>query len=231
MTNNVDPQPGVREAHLLRKKDNPLFDAPAREITNEALAEARLKDSLEMDQFMQDFQALVRRAVAFKPDEPSDSVLELKEELDRCYQRACGLPGDQAEVKTAIRKLVAAIMQAVRSGIGNDAYAARQLDEEDLARQTHFELQELPLVAALTHSDSPIAENELVPSLLSEDDDNLSRSLMLFDEGQLAAICHAAERLLSDIDPDKKIADAWRRLDIIRDYYRNIIPASNAKRE
>jgi hypothetical protein len=228
MANNAAPRPGVREAHLLRKRNNPLFEVAAREVTNEALADARLKDGMEMDQFMQDFQALVQRAVTLEPDASSESVLELKEALDRCYQQACGLPGDQTQVKQAIRKLVEVIMHAVRSGIGNDAYAARQLDEEDLARQTHFELQELPLVAALTHADSPVGENELVPSLLSEADSSLERCLMLFDDNQLAAICHDAEQLLDRIDPDKQIIDAWRRLDIIRDYYHDIIRELNS---
>jgi len=228
MTHQADGRPGVREAHLLRKKDNPLFAAAVGEVSNEALAAARLKDGLELDQFVQSFQALVQRAVALEPNTPSESILEIKEELDRYYQQACGLPGDQNQVKQAIRKLVDVIMQAVRSGIGNDAYAARQLDEEDMARQTHYELQELPLVAALTHTDSPIAENELVPALLSEDDNRLERGLVLFDGNQLAAICHDAEQLLDRIDPDKQIVDAWRRLDIIRDYYQNSSPDPNS---
>ncbi len=226
MTNKADARPGVREAHLLRRKNNPLFDAAVREVSNEALAKARLEDGMEMDRFMQDFQALVQRAVALEPNTPSETILELKEALDRCYQQACGLPGDQAPVKQAIRKLVDVIMNAVRSGIGNDAYAARQLDEEDMARQTHFQLQELPLVAGLTHADSPIAENELVPSLLSEDDSSLRSCLMLFDDSQLATICHDAGQLLADIDPGKRFSDAWRRLEIIRDYYRSITPES-----
>jgi hypothetical protein len=227
MMYTADYRPGVREAHLLRKKNNPLFDAASREVSNDTLAEARLRDGMERDQFMQDFQSLVQRTAALEPNTPSETILELKEELDRCYQRACGLPGDQTEIKQAIRRLVDIIMRAVRGGIGNDAYAARQLDEEELARQTHFQLQELPLVAALTHSDSPIAPDELVPSLLSEEDNNLERCLMIFDDRQLAAICHSAEQYLQKADPDKKLIDAWRRLNIIHNYYRNSAAVTN----
>ena len=220
MRKAIDTRPGVREAHLLRKRDNPLFSHAAREVSNEELASARLEDGMEMDRFIQEFQVLVQRAGALAPNTPSDTVLDLKEELDRGYQQACALPGDQSAVKEAIRKLLGVIMRAVRSGIGNDAYAARQLDEEDMARQTHFELQELPLVAALTHPESPVAADELIPSLLSEDDASLERCLTLFDDQQLAEIRQDAAQYLQRIDADRRLSDAWRRLDLIRSHFR-----------
>jgi hypothetical protein len=228
MHNINDYRPGVREAHLLRKRDNPLFPPDARAVSNEALAAARLQDGLEMDRFREDFQALVQRAVALEANAPSETILAIKEELDRSYQRACALPGDQSAVKDAIRKLLGVIMRAVAGGIGNDAYAARQLEEETLAREAHFALQELPLVVALTHADSPVAEDELIPSLLSERDAGLEGCLMLFDESQLAAICHDAGRWLQSMDPDRTVADAWRRLAIIQAYYSSLKPHADA---
>jgi hypothetical protein len=221
-------RPGVREAHLLRKKDNPLFPAAAREVSNEALATARLQDRLDMDGFMEEFQSLVQRAVALQPNAPSEDVLAIKEQLDQGYQKVCALPGDQSQLKAAIRRLLEVIMRAVRSGIGNDAYAARQLEEEAQAREDHFALQELPLVAALTHAESPVAEDELIPSLLSEDDDSLQRCLLLFDDNQLAAICHAAGLWLEEMDPERKIPAAWRRLALIEARYRKFGPPADA---
>lgn len=219
-------QPGVRERHLLRKRNNPLFSEAARDVTNEELATARLDDGLEMDKFVQEFQVLVQRAVELDPNTPSETILEIKEQLDHSYQRVCALPGDQTTIKQAIRQLIEVIMNAVRSGIGNDAYAARQLEEEVIARQAHFELQEVPLVADLTHAESPVSEAEFIPSLLSEEDAGLERSLLLFDEGQLAIICNDAESYLLEIDPGKHLVEAWRRLALIQDYYRHLLPES-----
>jgi len=119
-------------------------------------------------------------------------------------------------------------MRAVRGGIGNDAYAANQLEEETLAREAHFALQELPLVAALTHAESPVAADELIPSLLSEPDDSLSRSLVLFDEQQLATLCHEAGRWLEQVDPERAQTDAWRRLALLQAYYSQLKPQSDA---
>ncbi len=215
-------QPGVRERHLLRKKDNPLFDEAQRDVSNEMLAQARLEDGIEMDRFIGEFQALVQKTVDLEPNTPSETILEIKEELDRSYQRACALPGDQTQIKNAVRKLVSVIMRAVRSGIGDDAYAARKLDEEDIARQAHFELQELPLVTALTHPDSPIEQGELIPSLLSEPAATLRPTLQVFDEDQLATISSEAARFLKEKDPHRKLVDAWQRLGEIETCYHNL---------
>jgi hypothetical protein len=224
----VPEYPGVREAHLLRKRDNPLFRPAARAVTNEQLASARLADGVEMDSFMREFRELVQKAAELAANTPSETVLELKEQLDQSYQRACALPGDQSDVKQAIRKLIGIIMQAVRGGIGNDSYAAARLEEEDLARQTHYALQELPLVAALTHPDSPVAADELIPALLSEDDDTLLRCLLIFDDTQIEAIRSDAAAYLAEIDPQRELGDAWRRLALLLEYRPDPGPDSRA---
>jgi hypothetical protein len=228
MTTQTENRPGVRERHLLRKRHNPLFSETARNVSNEALAEARMADGVETDQFLHEFQELVKRAVELEPNTPSETILEIKEQLDHSYQRVCALPGDKSAIKNAIRQLIDVIMKAVRSGIGNDAYAQRQLEEEIIAREAHFELQELSLVAALTHADSLVTKEEFVPSLLSEVDENLERCLLLFDEAQLAAICNDAENYLAEVDPHKQLVDAWRRMTLIQDYYRRLLPETAA---
>ena len=226
MNSRLQDKPGIREQHLLRRQHNPLFDEAQRDVSNEELARARLDDGVEMDGFMNDFQRLVQKAVDLKPNTPSETILDLKQELDRSYQQACALPGDQERIKGAIEKLLRRIMQAIRAGAGNDAYAKQQLDEEDTARKLHFELQELPLVAALTHPHSPIAEQELIPSLLSEPADTLMPTLQLFDENQLAAILSGAETLLQQKDPQRALADAWRGLELIQASYHDMQPDS-----
>ncbi|GMQ89333.1 MAG: hypothetical protein BMS9Abin09_0807 [Gammaproteobacteria bacterium] len=219
---------GIREQHLLRKKDNPLFEESERDVSNEVLARARMEDGVEMDAFMSDFQALVQRSVALEPNTPSETILEIKEQLDRSYQQCCALPGDQSAVKSGIRKLIETIMRAVEAGIGNDAYARQKLEEEVLARELHFRLQELPLVAALTAADSPVAENELVPSLLSEPVDTLASTLQLFDETQMAAIFDEASTFMEHKDPERKLMDAWQRLQLIEQTWQNMAADTTA---
>ena len=219
-------RPGIREQHLLRKMNNPLFGEPRNRVGKDDLAQARLQDGLEKDRFLTAFQALIRKAVDLQPNTPSETILELKEELDRSYQQACALPGDMASVKQSIVRLVDLIMQAIRTAAGNDVLAQQQLIEEDIARKAHFELQEIALVAALTHPESPVSADELIPSLLSESEDSLARTLTLFDAQQIAAICHDAGEFLTQQDPGHRLADAWTRLQLIQDHYRQLQPST-----
>ena len=149
-------------------------------------------------------------------------MLEIKAALDKAYQQACALPGDQTPVKQAITRLVAAIMRAIWSGVGEDALAKQELEDEETARRAHFSLQELPLVSALTHPNSPISEGELIPSLLSEPEETLAPSLTIFDTDQLSVLCEDARTFLSQQDPDRALDDAWRRLELIEGIYRQI---------
>lgn len=205
--------------------NNPLFGEVRSKVGKDDLAQARLEDGLEKDRFLTAFQALVQQAVDLQPDTPSETVLELKAGLDHSYQQACALPGDMTPIKESIIRLVDLIMQAIRAGAGNDAHVQQQLIEEDIARKAHYELQEIPLVAALMHPDSPVAADELIPSLLSEAEQSLAATLALFDEQQMAALCHDAGVFLAQHDPERRLADAWARLQVIEDHYRRLQPS------
>jgi len=112
---------------------------------------------------------------------------------------------------------------SARNGIEeDDALAKKELEDEETARRAHFSLQELPLVSALTHPQSPISEDELIPSLLSEPEKTLAPSLTIFDADQLTILCDDARAFLSQHDPDRTLPDAWRRLELMEDIYRQV---------
>jgi hypothetical protein len=230
MDSTSNRKPGMREQHLLRKQDNPLFDGQE-PVTPQQLAEARLSDDLERDRFVENFTSLVRRAAELNPNTPSETILEIKEELDRSYQQACALPGDQKKFKDAIRKLVKVIMDSVWKGVTEDQHAQQQLRDEQFARDMHFQLQEVPLVSALTHPNSPITEDELIPTVLSEPLSDLAMALQVFDENQIEVLYSDAGAFLHSKDPERKLADAWERLTFIGSYLRKLRPDVAANQE
>ena len=118
MTHVSKDRPGVREQQLLRKMNNPLFGEIQSTVGKDDLAQARLEDGLEKDRFLAAFQGLIQKAVDLQPNTPSETVLEIKAELDRSYQQACALPGDMTPVKQSIIRLVDLIMQPSRAGWG-----------------------------------------------------------------------------------------------------------------
>jgi hypothetical protein len=203
--------PGRRERHLLRKGNNPLFGDAGGAPTEGAVQEAQRLDHEELVAFIGHFRQLVLRASRLRPNEGSEVILALKEELDKAYEQAAGLADDQRETQGAIERLVEVIMQSVRRGAGDDPVARREIADEEQARAAHYELLRYPLVADLLCPDSPIAEGELAATLLSTDDQELAAVLELFDAAQLALLCAQGRELLTAASA----AGAARRLGML----------------
>ena len=192
-------KPGRRERHLRRRHGNPLFGRPPVEIGPETLLTAQKADQKEMEAFRDAFRSGVQKAVDLPPNAGSDSVLGLKEELERLYEQACGLTQDHEDEKGALSKLIELIMQAVRNAAGKDPLAQRQLQDEEQARAVHFRLLEQPLVVDILHPESPIGQEELVPALLSAGTDELKAALEIFDSDQLALLASGGRELLASL--------------------------------
>lgn len=198
----------------MRKHNNPLFPESEREVTDQSLLEAQRLDHEELSDFITGFRTLVHKAVKLQPNEKSEVILQMKEDLDKAYEQAAGLADDQSETKEAIKKLSALIMNAVRTGAGTDQTALQELDQEEQARSSHFELLEHPLVADLLNPDSPVAEADLMPTLLSAPEEELTAALALFDNDQLVLLCQQGEALfeLTDDMPEQ----AKKRMELIQ---------------
>ncbi len=188
--------PGLHERHLQRKYGNPLFGEQASQVDLATVVAAQALDQQALGRFQEDFRALVQECVDLASNVESQVILDLKERLDQLYASAATLPGDQSEIQLQINKLIEPMMRAVWQGAANDPTAQQKLREEEIARNMHMELQTHQLVADLMHTDSPIAEDELAPCLLSTDAGTLDTLLRLFAPEQLQMLVADAEQAL-----------------------------------
>ena len=207
-------QPGAHERHLLRKRGNPLFGrAVDAETDNAAQARARVADEQERDAFMQRFQALLQQAMGLKPNEESEVLLTLKGALDEAYTRCTSLGGDLGPFRQGLARLTETVMAAVRAAAGTDPQAMMELDQEALARASHYRLLEHALVADLMRPDSVVPADELVPTLLSAQEDALEAALWLFDGEHLRKLGGEGRLLLSRCrEQGVELPAAWRNL-------------------
>lgn len=189
--------PGSHERHLNRKHNNPLFAEKQVERNQETMLKAQQEDHEILLEFHEQFQKAVHDTVELKPNVDSDIVLKLKDNLDRLYEKASIVADDQTYTKESIKKLISVIMQSIRNGAGNDMQAHQELDQEEAAREAHFQMLESKLVADLLDPDSPIHKDELIPTLLSAKKDNLALAIRLFDEDQLSLIILDGEKLIN----------------------------------
>ncbi|VAX05693.1 hypothetical protein MNBD_GAMMA25-1094 [hydrothermal vent metagenome] len=199
MSIKFSPHPGPRERQLRRCFANPLFPVDEQNVSEAQIEEARHADETELNHFLRYFRDLVQEAIELKPEAESETILALKERLDKCYTHCCALPGEQSEIQAAINKLIEVIMKAVRQGAANDPIALDKLTEEEQARQMHHELHQYTLVADLMLPDSPINKDQLVATLLSEPETGLNAALALFDEAQLEQIYLDATSLVAQL--------------------------------
>ncbi len=193
-------RPGRRERHLRRRHENPLFAWPPVAVEPLDLLEAQRADHDEMESFRDSFRDLVQRTMDLPPNAGSDQVLALKEDLERHYEQACGLPEDHTQERGALRRLVDLIALAVRRAAGNDPLAQAELDDEEQARAIHLRLMEQPLVADLLHPQSPIAPEDLLPTLLTAVPSELAAALEVFDHHQVLALVQQGHALLARLE-------------------------------
>ncbi len=101
-------------------------------------------------------------------------------------------------------------MGAVRRGAGDDPQALQELAQEESARALHYQLLEQPLVADLLAPDSPVAAEELLPTLLSSEADTLAAALQLFDPQQLRTLVQEGHALLDGLQRQGRLPSAAR---------------------
>jgi len=201
MTFIPSENPGAFERHLIRKHNNPLFEERQTKINSDTLMEVQKKDHDILQQFMVDFKEVMTKAVTFKPNEDSEVILEIKDKLDKLYATAASVADDQTRVRESIKKLLGVIMQSVRQGAGDDAHALQELEQEEGARAANFEFLESKLVADILDPESPIDNDDLIPTLLSvEDKDELALATQLFDLEQVSFLLAEGEELLNKLD-------------------------------
>ncbi|CAA6825836.1 MAG: Unknown protein, partial [uncultured Thiotrichaceae bacterium] len=174
----------------------PLFEDQQLELDDDVLLDAQRLDHDVLLSFMTEFRELLHKATGLTGNVDSDTVLGIKDRLDRAYETASAVADDQSHSKQAIAKLLSTLMVAVRQGAGDDAQAQQELDQEDAARDAHFQLMESQLVADLLNPESVIKAPELVATLLSSDKDDILLAVQLFDIAQLEMLIGQGVQLL-----------------------------------
>ncbi|HEU0188279.1 MAG TPA: hypothetical protein VFR06_10340 [Gallionellaceae bacterium] len=205
-------QPGPHERQLQRMHNNPLFGGD-NQVTPVELAAAQLHDKHAAEEFMQQFRQLVQRVVSLEKQTDSDTLLQIKAQLEQQFALAAGMQGDNSAVLGATRRLISTIAGTLRNAAQNEHEAQEKLrlDEEHTA--LHLELCSHPIVSDILNPVEVIAEDELVPSLLSESQAGLAAALALFPPQRVAELVEQGKALLKKVEAaGHSLPEAWRAL-------------------
>lgn len=212
-------QPGCREAHLERRYKNLLFSGEVRQVTQQQINAARQADDAEVIAFQEDFRALLRDIATLTAHVESEVILKLKERIECLYEIRAGLPGDFSREREGLERLNYLIMDQIKQGAADDPYAQEQLKREETARAFHWHLLRQPLVAHLLRPNSPIPPEDLIPTLLSEDEESIRAVMALLSIEQRSSLRIQARQWLERLQVEKtEIPDvAWGRLEILEE--------------
>jgi hypothetical protein len=207
--------PGPRERHLQRKYNNPLFGSRVgtNEITKEQILFVQSEDNAAMQLFMEDFRELVQRAVKLDKSVESDVIMLLKAQLEQQYAVCTGLPGQPAAIQEAIKKLISAISNTLRTSSKEDPLALEKLDKDEAHTQLHLHLCEYLIVSDILNPDQIVSDDEKLPSLLNEVDDALQAALALFPPERIGQMVEDGKLLLKKLEAEGcNVPLAWQSL-------------------
>ncbi|OQW94193.1 MAG: hypothetical protein BWK79_07135 [Beggiatoa sp. IS2] len=206
--------PGCWERHLQRQYNNPLFSDQLRPITQREIESARHQDEKERQTFLRDFFVLLQEVSSLPAEVKAEVVLKLKRRIDGLYECCAGLGGNFTAEKQGLRNLSELIVQTIlTSGVEQNPDVVAKLEAEIAEQKLHFTLLEYPFVAHLLHPYSPITEQDIVPALLSEEENSLRAAMSLFNLEQQQILCHTARNLLTRLqDEGHPVPTAWLRL-------------------
>ena len=209
---NFSLLPGPRERQLQRKLNNPLFTTPV-VISQQDIHAAQQLDMVSMHQFMEQFRELVQRVVKLEANVDSEVVLLLKAQLEQQYAVCTGLQGKPLAIQDAIKKLVAAISATMKVSSKDDPHALEKLARDEEHTLLHFRLCDHLIVSDILNPDEVIKDEEQIPTLLNETEDELNAALALFPPERIALLVEEGKLLLKKIETEgHSLPDAWQRL-------------------
>ena len=209
---NFSLLPGPRERQLQRKLNNPLFTTPV-VISQQDIHAAQQLDMVSMHQFMEQFRELVQRVVMLEANVDSEVVLLLKAQLEQQYAVCTGSQGKPLAIQDAIKKLVAAISATMKVSSKDDPHALEKLAKDEEHTLLHFRLCDHLIVSDILNPDEVIKDEEQIPTLLNETEDELNAALALFPPERIALLVEEGKLLLKKIETEgHSLPAAWQRL-------------------
>ena len=214
--------PGCWERHLQRQYKNPLFSHKNESVTQETIQIAQEKDKEEYFAFQKAFYELVQEVAQLESQVEAPVILKIKDKIDALYEQCAGLGGDFNAEKQSLRELSHLVIQSLVNSDIQNIDIIDSLEKEKEARELHFSLLEHPFIAHLLRPKSPISEEDIVPTLLTEEEATIQAAMSLFNIEQQQILCYEAKNLLFRLKQEGyALSTAWVRLTVMeRPLYR-----------
>jgi len=211
--------PGCFERHLQRRRQNPLFPTDRQDVGPIEIDQARLRDNAERStlksRILETLHPLMEGPDSVDGQTAIDLLQKLHHLVERVYQSDQGLEQEAAALQRGYQTL----SESIRSVRGPE-YSA-QLDSAARALQAQVTLFSAPLLATLSRTDSPMRQDELVPSILGLSVSDMQRCLdgirTLPDESLPVTVSQAIQLIERAAENGIRIADVSEKVRLLQE--------------
>lgn len=201
--------PGCFERHLQRRYKSILFPQERRFISKKEIEEARKKDELDKERFIQEIKNFADQLKSQQNLSPQEAI-SVSRKAQSLIEKAASIGGDLQNEIQALETIEKDIERSVNEVMPEGADLGKLLG-------SYSSINRIPFMAQLQRKDAPILKNEEVPTLLSEDLSTISfigyvsRSFPNFQPSEADIKRQLDEALRQGFDRDraKEIMNAW----------------------
>ena len=188
--------PGAFERHLIRRYNNPLFAPERREITHAEIDEAKAQDARDIQRLDENWNRLIAEIRALPEKITSSTVDDLRERIDELIQIGLGIGGHAHGITSKAKELRQMLIQTWAKGLEGHPDAKLALEKSERFNQEYGARFENPFVAELSRENSPIPEEEIIASLLTEKPETIAIVLSFSEPDPRQSIRQSAIALL-----------------------------------
>ncbi|MGX5844187.1 hypothetical protein ACWGTI_26055 [Mesorhizobium sp. ArgA1] len=206
--------PGAHEAYLIKRWNNPYFGPSRRVVSTEELSEARQTDH---DKFLlaQNSLSGVAKEIGELPSPMTVGDLhKARQSLEELIRFAVSVGGPAKHIAVQADQIRETVILTIREAYAGDEETLEKIERADTYHKDHVRKFYLPIMADIIGTERITPDDELVPSLVSEDPATISTVLDILPEDDRVVMQAAAMKLIlrvleeGYIDPqlDKKLA-------------------------
>lgn len=166
--------PGAYEAHLMRRNNNPYFPESRRDISHDDVEEAKKKDKEDYILCQRRLEELGQEINAVSQTATSGDLMALRERIDDLILFAMGVGGSATEIASKADKLREAVVSDLRFAFADNEEAISNIEKADTYHKDTVRQFYIPVIAQMRRGDSPIAEDETIAAVLSEDPSSIA---------------------------------------------------------
>lgn len=155
--------PGCFERHLQRRHSNPLFSQTRQQVTSDELQQARSKDDFDMKECVKKYGIHHVSSRGLHDNSPIADVLQCLKDTQDLLSLVASVGGDLTTEAAVLEQLESSLESRLKSDLS---------EGHKLLESTHSLsfVERIPLFAQIKRPDTPIMENEILPSLVTDGD-------------------------------------------------------------